>query len=187
MPPSEANPKGFFEHSYLREYGVKRILASAGYDPLGVRRLPPELFNPTLPRFTERVHDILSQDGYSGEQTWLYKDAKLSLLWALFAHHFPDARWVIVRRDTEKIIDSCLRTSFMKQHSTERSYWKKFVRNYHERLSLLVESDNRTFEISSEAVAKGDFGELESIVKALGLNFRGQAIQEFVNPQYWHA
>ncbi len=70
---------------------------------------------------------------------WLYKDARLTLIWPLYKKAFPGATWLVVRRDEEGFVNSCLRTDFMKQHSQNRKFWKKFAQEYEIRINALKE------------------------------------------------
>ena len=180
------NPRGFFEHIYIREHIVKTILTRAGCDPLGVRKLPPLDLNIHVPGLADLIGKVIRSDGYEDDRPWLYKDAKLTLLWPTFANTFPHARWVIVRRDEDSIIDSCLRTFFMNQHSSERAYWAHFVKEYLLRLEQLKRSGVWCYEISSRDVIEGDFSSLRELVQNLGLTYREEALVEFVTPAYWH-
>ncbi len=125
-----SNPKGFFEHVVIRERVIKSLLSYVGCDPLGVRKLPPVDLPGEVDGLADMIKTILEKDGYKFDRHWLYKDAKLTLLWPVFLKAFPDAKWLIVKRDEESFINSCLRTHFMKQHSVDRAFWKKFAEEY---------------------------------------------------------
>jgi len=182
----ESNPRGFFEHIYIRERVVKRILEQAQCDPLGVAPLPSFDKNLRISGLATRIATALAVDGYRNDKPWLYKDAKLTLLWSAFAHAFPKARWVIVTRDKASIIDSCLRTPFMNQHSQEPSFWKNYVHEYRVRLNLLQESGMEHHEISADRIICGDFSSLRDLTRKLGLTFKESEVREFVTPRYWH-
>lgn len=183
---SPVNPKGFFEHSVIREQVTKPILAGLGCDPLGVRKLPPVALHAEIPKLADAIRGILEKDGYKDDMPWLYKDAKLTLLWPIYKKAFPDAVWLVVRRDIEGFINSCLRTNFMKQHSQERDFWEKFAEAYLLRIEALKDSGARVLEISSPDIIGGELGELEKLVSRLGLTYREKELKEFISPAYWH-
>lgn len=127
------NPSGFYENKALRERLVKPLLQMIGADPLGVHPLPPEPDRKWGKDIHEAARTFLDEQGYAGEQ-WMYKGAKMAYLWPAWDEAFPDAKWVIVRRDREEIIDSCLRTHFMNQHSQKREFWERWVDETEQRL-----------------------------------------------------
>ena len=79
-----SNPEGYFENRALREGIVKPQLRQAGGDPLGVRRLPRLAGLPVQPLLGGQVLGQLSRQGYAGDVPWLYKAAKLTLLWPVW-------------------------------------------------------------------------------------------------------
>ena len=183
---SPENPKGFFEHTIIREHVTKKILAFLKCDPLGVKKLPPVDIQFEAPRLAETIQEILERDGYQHDMPWLYKDAKLTLLWPTFKRAFPNATWLVVRRDEEGFINSCLRTRFMKQHSLDHDFWKKFAEEYQVRINALKDSGANVLEISSPEVISGNFEHLKKIVSQLGLTYRENEVKEFISPTFWH-
>lgn len=81
---SVSNPKGFFEHTIIREQVIKKLLIQIGCDPLGVRKLPSVDIQGEIQGLTDIIKGILERGGYKNNQPWLYKDAKLTLLWPYF-------------------------------------------------------------------------------------------------------
>lgn len=187
VPGGPSNPEGFFEHVMLRERVLKPMLIHQGADPLGVRAMPE------LDRLTpqpELKGDVLRQlaiEHYpGGDQAWLYKDCKLSLVWPLWRDAFPNARWVIVRRPADDIVRSCLRTTFMNQHSFDPEFWRTWVKQYEQRLEALKSSGVWWREIDSHD-AVSDMGALRGLVQDLGLQWNEAAVRSFIKPQHWHA
>jgi len=186
VPGGEENVRGFFENIILRERVQKEILRQGGFDPLGVRRLPPSVWHPIVRDLREVVGAGLAAQQYDGRQIWGFKDAKLTLTWRLWNEHFPRARWIIVRRPDEEIIASCLRTNFMKQHSSDPAFWRQFVDDYLERLAALQRVVGRSRVIEAGDVAAARFDALERLVGELGLAWRPDAVRAFIAPEYWN-
>jgi hypothetical protein len=186
VPGGAANPKGFFEHAVIREQVTKHILERLGCDPLGVRSLPPVDLKFEVQGLADTIKEILAADGYKFDKPWLLKDSKLTLLWPIYKRAFPGANWVIVRRDDEGFINSCLRTGFMSQHSENRDFWKNIAKKYRQRLRALKGSGASVLEISSPEVVKGEFDQLKDVVSRLGLTYRERELKDFVSPVYWH-
>jgi hypothetical protein len=185
VPGGLGNPKGFFEHTVIREQVIKKLLADLGCDPLGVRSLPPINLQMRAPNLADIIRGILERDGYSHDQPWLLKDAKLTLLWPIFKKAFSSARWLIVQRDEEGFINSCLRTHFMKVHSQDRGFWKKVAEGYQARIDTLKNSGAEILEISSQEVVSGNFENLRKLVCRLGLTYREDELGDFISPSYW--
>ena len=181
-----ANPKGFFEHAQIRENVVKKTLVHLGCDPLGVSRLPT--LDAQFPGRSLRntILKIIQSDGYRGNRQWLYKDAKLALLWPMFSSAFPDARWIYVKRDIESFIDSCLRTPFMYQHSSRRDYWEQFADEYIARIQALKDSGANFFELESPAIVAGNFASLQNLIEQAGLQYDEKKMRKFIDPEHWH-
>ncbi len=180
-----ANPKGFFENAELREEINKGMLLDFGCDPLGVGKLPELQDLRSVPALKQRVLGIIARQGYDGGAPWGFKDAKLSLLWPLWRDHFPAARWLIVKRPRELVIKSCLKTHFMRQHSTDPAFWERFCDAYEARLTALKSAEAGCWEIDADALVQGDLAPLRALVEKLGLAWREEAVSDFVEPRYW--
>jgi len=186
VPGNQSNPKGYFEHTTIREKIVKPLLEGLQCDPLGVQRLPALAQLPQVNNLRDVCRNLLEAEGYSYDARWLYKDAKLSLLWPLFADAFSDAHWVIVRRNHDDIVRSCLRADFMAQHSSNENLWSKWVDQYNQRLELLLRSENNCSEIWPQHLVQGDFSALEQLIARLDLDWDEQRTREFILPGAWH-
>lgn len=182
-----SNPEGFYENVAIRETILKPQLHAQQGDPLGVRTLPDLATLTPTPTLRERVLANLVDEGFCDETTWLYKDCKLSLVWPLWQAVFPHARWVIVRRPTDDIVRSCLRTPFMNQHSHDPAFWRSWVSDYDQRLEALKHAGVWWREIDSHAVVNDGLAPLQTLTDALGLHWKPIAVGDFVRPRHWHA
>lgn len=187
VPGGPPNPRGFFENVALRDGIDKGILRALGMDPLGVRRLPaPDELLP-VDNLRETVHCILRDEGYDGSRPWLFKDAKLTLLWPLWAQAFPQARWVIVQRPVDDVIRSCQRTPFMAQHGLGEAQWRDWAEAYLRRLQALRAGVAWWREIASHPLVQGDTAPFITLTEALGLAPDATRIRAFILPESWHA
>lgn len=178
------NPQGYFENRAIRDGIVKPLLSNLGVDPLGVRSFPDWDVLPPCPPLSRQIGRALRREGYDDTLPWGYKDPKLTLLWPLFDRSYPQATWVIVTRDRDKVIDSLCRTSFMARHSTSPEFWKPFCNAYEHRLNLLRASDARVFDVDSDALAAGDFSQIAPVIEDAGLQFDPQiAAQALIKPE----
>ena len=181
------NPKGFFEHIMLREYINKKILLNLRCDELGVQTMPDLGNLPDMPNISKLIKQIIRAEGYKENRRWLFKDAKLILLWPIYKKAFPNAQWIIVRRNEEDIIRSCLRTFFMAQHSKEHAFWKRWADEYLFRLEKLKESGVWWREIWPHDLVRGDLSVLSQIVHDLELQWNEPEVANFISPAHWHA
>ena len=192
FPGNKDNPKGYFEHVILREQVTKGILAAHGYDPLGVQTLPPRGFNPKIKfnhslTLRQTIEVIIRDDGYMPGSSWLYKGPKMSLMWRMYDDAFPDAIWIVVARDREGFVRSCLKTDFMVFHSADPSFWHTVAEQYEQRLADLADTVSTYHEVKTDDIIRGDFSGIERICKAHDLDYNSDSVAEFVSPQFWNS
>ena len=180
IPEDAANPRGYFEHAIIRERVTKQILSKLGHGPLGVVSLPPLELTMKVSGLSNIITDIIQRDGYDAASPWLYKDAKMSLIWPAFDKAFPEAQWIIVNRDADAVIDSCLQTPFMAQHSSDRSFWERFAAAYQQRLESLANTAHSVTSLQSEDILDGDYQSLAKALTKCGLVFNEEATNAFV-------
>lgn len=178
------NPDGFFENRAIRLYVIKQIMLDHGCDPLGVRAIPSMKSLRAVDNLEQVIFNILKEEGYEGGP-WAFKDAKLSLLWPIFLKVFPNAKWVIVRRDIDGIINSCLNAWFMKIHTKDPAYWRIWAELYVERANLLKQKSSNVYEIWPQEFVKGDMNSLREMIDWLGLDWN-EEVSNFINKDYWH-
>ncbi|MEY3004607.1 MAG: hypothetical protein RLZZ491_1783 [Pseudomonadota bacterium] len=179
---SPANPRGYFENRRLRETIVKPLLRDfLGVDPLGVRRLPDLARLPVFAQLPRAIARALTDEGYDGRQPWGFTDAKLTLLWPAFAEAFPQAQWVIVRRQRAGLIGSLQRTSFMAQHGRDPTFWNQFCTAYETRLGALASTcAGRVTEVHYEDLRAGHHAPLQRLADQLGLNWSADRARAFL-------
>lgn len=177
------NAKGYFENADIRNQLVKPALTNLGVDPLGVTsfvsidQLAPD---PTL---RAKMLQAVRQQGYDGKTRWGYKEPKLTLLWPMWADAFPDANWVILERDREAIVKSCLNTGFMARHSTDAEFWRHFVNRHDDRLAVLENTVPNVTRINTGDISNGDMSHLKDLVDQLGLAWNQSKIEQFIDPK----
>ena len=189
-PPNVNNKKGMFENTAITQNIVKPFLKSIGADTMGQNPLPDPI---KIRRkivsdgndWALRVLNVLREEGYKNNRLWFYKGAKMCLMWEMWHSAFPDAKWIIVRRDKQKIVESCLRTSFMRAYK-DRQGWSQWVDWHEKRFKEMLENKLDAIEISSEKVILGDLSEVKTIVIETGLSYNEEAIRNFVSPELFH-
>jgi len=168
---------GLNEATKVRDQLLKPYLKSVGADPMGQHPLP-DLDDVRIDRgWREKVMESL---GYPSEP-WGYKAAKACLIWPLFAAAFPEAKWVIVRRDKEQIAQSCMRTQFMRAHRNVEG-WRRWV-EHHEARFEEMKGELDCVEIWPDTNPET----FRPMVEACGLDWQPQAVQAVINPNKWHS
>jgi hypothetical protein len=195
VPGTGENIRGFFENNEIRQKILKPTLRAAGGDATGITSLPSpnadrKLRYPVGDRrvgMRLRMRQIIEEQGYNHEQRWLYKEPKLTLLWRMFDNAFPDAEWVVVRRDRDSFVKSCIKTSFMAQYSKDPKFWNDVGDEYDTRLDQLMKTVSKVTELQTSDILSGDTADLKRMVMGMdGVNFAIAKVRKFVDPTHWH-
>jgi len=167
-----------FENMEIRENILKPYLRSVKADPLGQWPLPDTNNLPSIPNLYIRVMGCFPE-----WEPRAYKDAKLTLVWPVFAKAFPDAKWVIVRRDKERIVDSCLDTTFMFRHK-ERESWRGWVDAHEARFADMRDQRLEMIEVWPDHYV--DYpNAFREVAEFCGLKFDPTVVANAVNPKAW--
>ena len=182
--PTRYNKKGQFENGEIRKNIVKPYIKGMGYDPMCQNPLP-DINKLALFDMRSRVLDAMVNQEYEGGH-WMYKCPKMCLIWPVWNEAFPGAKWIIVRRDTDDIIDSCLNTQFMRAYR-DRKGWRKWVDVHVERFHEMKNVGLDVHEIWSWKVVAGDYREIREAVIDCGLEWNESAVRDFVSPELYHS
>lgn len=166
------------ENLAIRDGMVKPYIKSLGADPLCQHPLPTPAMVTPAPDWRARVLANISGPRPA------YKGAKMCHIWPLWHDAFPDARWIIVRRERERIIDSCIRTSFMRAHGDSREGWgawhdahlPRFVEIMHRCDAIEIWPDREMREPEPFRAA----------VEFAGLTYDAAAVRATIRPGLWH-
>lgn len=194
--PSRWNAKGMYENHTLREKIVKPVLRGMGVDPKGQYPLPIT-DNVLIPqKFKESVLNVIKAQGWTPDQPWMYKCAKMSLIWPVWQYAFPNSKWIIVRRRTSDIINSCVRTGFMNAFSfedvqkkikvkTEKEGWLWWVHKHEEKFVEIINAGINAKVVWPERMINADYQQIKDAVEWVGLNWDGKAVMDFIEPKLW--
>ncbi len=192
--PNRNNAKGMFENARIRGEIVKPFLRSMDMDPMGQYPLPDVSQILIPPRWEDSVRRIMEEEGYEGGP-WMYKGAKMCLHWSVWNYAFPNAKWIIVRRKTSDIINSCIRTGFMRAFGNrtnqvavgakdEREGWLWWVHQHEDRFREMMNAGLNCKVIWPERMVDGDYSQIKEMLEWLGLEW-GPEITEFIEPKLW--
>lgn len=166
------------EHGGVRDGLVKPYIQSLGADPLCQNPLPTPDMCRADPEWREKVLSALN-----GADT--YKGAKACHVWPLWGEAFPEAKWIIVRRDRDDIVSSCLRTGFMRAFKT-REGWERWVDQHLDRFDEM----RRNLDCVEVWPHDGVTGSIEAFrlaVEHCGLTWDAAAAARVVDRNKWHA
>jgi len=185
LAKSRENPRGFFENLAIRQNVSKPFLKRHGFDPMGQNPLPDRdaiakwKNDLALHReIRQKVFSILIDQGYSGGP-WFYKGAKMILMWPVWRYAFPNAKWIYVWRNELQIIQSCLRTRFMKAYKDAEG-WRGWIAVHQRRLAELMSSGIDVHQFDSDLAVQGDYNEVRKMIRFCGLNIDESKIDEII-------
>lgn len=179
--PTPYNKKGQFENNYVRDHITKPYLRHMGLDPLCQHPLPDPAKLIDYPNLRTRVKGAMMEAGYK-EGPWFYKGAKMCLLWPIWHEAFPNARWIIVRRDPGEIARSCMRTPFMRAFKTVGG-WMGWVHEHERRFGEMKAAGLDVTEVWSSEIINGNFDTIRGFVEGTeGLTWRDAKVRDFVDP-----
>lgn len=192
------NVKGMFENYIVREKLIKPILRNMKVDPLGQYPLP-ETNNIKIPvDFKAKMMGILAAQEWDYKTPWMIKEPKITLIWPVIHYHFPNAKWVIVRRKTPDIINSCIRTGFMRAYSKldiqqrvkakdEKEGWLYWVHKHEEKFVELIQEGANVKVVWPERMINSDYGQIKDTIEWLGLDWKEKDVIDFIEPKLWKA
>lgn len=194
--PTQNNAKGMFENARIRNDIVKPYLKGIQVDRMGQYPLPDIENLPVPTNWRKKIERVIIDEGYT-EGAWMYKGAKMCLMWPVWSYAFPNAKWIIVRRRTGDIIDSCLKTGFMRAFSDSlkcrmvkakdtRDGWLWWVHQHEKRFVEMIEAGVNCKQIWPERMVSGDYGQIYEMLEWLGLEWSSE-ILSFVDPKLWKA
>jgi len=183
-PASLNNVKGFFENRELKDTSTYKVLRDGGFCRRGQYPIPqPEdVLKPRHDVYNSLLQVIFAQ-GYT-EGPWMFKDAKITLMWKLWYEMFPKADYFITKRKDEDIINSCLRTIFMNMY-TSREGWQGWIDTHHEHIDNFKKTNANIHEIDASDLAHGNINELAELLYDLGFELPMGKARDFIVPEAW--
>ena len=187
--PTVANVRGQYENNDIRNRVTKPFLSSIDADPMGQHPLPNievviSLAEARSGEWRKKVLDIVEGQGVNIDKPWYIKEAKACLIWPMWRAAFPRAKWIVVRRSDCEIVESCLRTHFMRAFREERG-WHSWVEVHNRRFGEIhLTCDSHS--VWSDELVSGDTSFIKAIIKSLELSWDDDAVKAFVDPTLYH-
>jgi len=148
----------------------------------------PDLKNLNIPMdWQEKIQKTLKVEGYK-DGPWLCKSSKLGQMWPVWNYAYPNARWIIVRRRTGDIIESCVKTGYMTMFkdmsnqklvgvTTEEDGWKWWVHQYERRFVTMIEAGVNCRIVWPERMVVGDYQQIYETLDWLGLQWDSKIVE----------
>jgi len=183
--------KGVNENDAVKEVMEKPYLASIWADEMGQYPLPKREQIKIPLNWKDNVDEIFEREGYSRGE-WFYKSSTASLIWQVWHSAYPYAKWVIVRRRTADIVESCMKTGYMyafkdkkKREAVhvkdEREGWLWFVHEYEKRFVEMITEGLNCKVIYPERLVYGDYSQLYETLDWLGLKWK-HSVFNYIDP-----
>jgi len=183
------------ETGYYENWETKGAILAPYFDSIGASPggwfpfVNEDVYSlPAIPDLKNRIHRLFLRHGYKGG-AWYFKGVKISHVWKQFNDIFPKAKWVIVRRDNEEIIDSCFRTDFMQGFKTKGG-WQTWINRHQDRFKEILDNCDAMEIWPKEFIdgcktPNGDISSVCGLIDWLGLKWDEDFVREFVNPKVW--
>ncbi len=188
--------RGMFENNKILEEIVEPYFLSMGADRNGQYPLPV-INDISIPvHWKSTVEQIMTDEGYQ-RGPWMYKDSRSSLIWPVWNHAFPNAKWIIVRRRTGDIVQSCLKTGYMDAYAletvrkeigvdTERDGWLWWVHQYEKRFVEMIQAGLNCKVVWPERMVNGDYQQMHETLEWIGLTWNKKVIN-WIDPLLWNS
>ena len=119
----------------------------------------------------------------------------MCLFWPVWHYAFPKSKWVIVRRRTGDIVNSCLKTGFMRAFSNrnfqkavgvdnERDGWIWWVQQHLTRFREMIDEGLNVKIVWPERMVDGDFSQMMELMDWLGLKWNPEVLT-FIDNKLW--
>lgn len=186
--------RSMFENCQVHDEIVKPYFSRMGADPKGQYPLP-DLSTISIPvDWRQKVEQIILSQGYESG-AWVYKGTGMSLVWPVWAYAFPNAKWIIVRRRTVDIVQSCLKTGYMNAFSdegiqekvnvtSEKDGWLWWYHQHEKRFVEMITEGLNCKIIWPERMVNGDYQQLHEVLDWVGLPWKSE-ILNYIDPLLW--
>lgn len=148
----------------------------------GQKPLPNTRRLPSVSDLGVSIYTILGDQGYTGLRPWLFKGSRLSQTWPIWNEAYPNAKWIIVRRRTGDIIQSCLKTGFMDAYKDQVG-WLGWIHDHEKLFVEMIEKGLNCKIIWPERMATGDFTQMQETIEWLNLSWNSD-IKKLILPLF---
>lgn len=173
-----------YENHGFQEQLLAPYLTINGIDPEGQSKFIDTKKTTMYQGWKDDVEKLITKQGYK-DGKWLLKSSQISLMWPLWEYAFPKSKYVIVRRRTGDIVQSCMKTSYMTGHKNEEG-WIQMCREYDARFVEMINAGLDCKVIWPHRMAYGDYEQIYELLDWLGLEWKSE-ILSWVDPKFHKA
>lgn len=183
-----------FENMEILNTVVRPYLSSIQADPYGQYPLP-DVNSLEIPiSLANKALSIVQRQGYTSG-AWMYKGTQMNLVYPIWDYAFPNAKWIVVRRRDDDIVESCMRTAYMNAFDKEENIkavgakdkkdaWYWWVRQHNRRFVEMIEKGLNVKQIHPERMVYGDYTQVYEMLDWLGLKWNNEVLQ-FMEPKIY--
>lgn len=165
------NPNGYFENLQIRDVIIDYLKSNDDFE-LGKKFNPIDL-NADMPNFKNKITDILVDEKIQNDKPWLFKDPKNTFAWMLWNKYYPDAKWILLNRNTSDIINSFFNTDFM-DACNSLECWVNYLSKFRANMSSIKHNCKNVFEFDIESLFNADEDKINSLFDFIGINNTGK-------------
>jgi len=143
-----------------------------------------------------QIEEIIHKEGYDDSKLWMYKGGRSGQIWPIWHYAFPNAKWIIVRRRTGDIIQSCLKTGFMTafadegnqmkvEVTSEKDGWLWWVHEHEKLFVDMIETGLNCKVVWPERMVHGDYQQIYEMLEWLGLEWNDEIVNK-IHPLLWN-
>lgn len=136
----------------------------------------------------DNVINALMLEGLNGSHTVCIKSPKICQTYPLWVNAFPEAKWIIVRRKTSEIVNSCIKTNYMKSYkdvqtlkrigvTSEHDGWLQWARKHDEYFKGMVRSNINYMEVWPDRMVNGDYSQIFNMLGFIGLPWNDKIVE----------
>jgi hypothetical protein len=167
------NIKSLLDWYYTEKLGIPE----SGQFPL-----PKTRDLPSVSDLKVSILSLLDKEGYNRSKPWLLKGFRLAQTWPIWDKAFPNAKWIIVRRRTGDIIQSCMKTGHMKAYDNQVG-WLGWVHDHEKYFVEILEKGLNCKIVWPERMATEDFTQMQETIEWLNLSWISE-IEKLILPLF---
>jgi hypothetical protein len=180
--PHKDNPKGGFENEHIKQF-IKDELAKNGYELNPIRHINQ---NETIYWFEDNpvFKDVIEQAIKDPDSPWLFKEFRILMTWLQWQRHFPNAVYVLNRRN----LDDNLKSMLVHPAISKRGPWgdlRDWIRWAHKRQEEIAAECPHVW-VDVDKIWQGDMDEARKVVEGCGIQFDEQIAKDWIDPTLWH-
>lgn len=160
-------PPNRFGYRSFENVDLKHFIKAHWNNPT---RIPPEP-GPDLRAF---VRDLIPERPRAVLKTFVN-------FWDVWRDAFPQAGWVLCRRD----FDSAFQSALEKNPNDDRDFMKRIIRGRHEQLERVARITRRKI-INTSRLMEGDTSALEQAFIDCGMEMDPEIVERTMKPELWN-